>query len=513
MAKKPLSQDAKKQKIAKNSLTEKQQQVLALCTKLQSLYANDFEGWVNKFIDFSGLKFTGLTTQQQTIANSLTTKKRVCVAGGGGLGKTAFSALAILWFLSTHPFSKIPTTAPSGKQLNDILWSELNKWMKRCTIGQIFERRSGKLFITGFTEWYAIARTVPKDGKDINDTLAGFHADHLFIIVDEASGVPDPVFTALEGAMTDANSYILLISNPVSFGGYYYDTITDPNGKGQDYAVHFFDSLSSPLVDEKYEQSIITRYGKDSPMYRSKVLGLPVAKENSIVITPEKYEKIMLDNRENSNGKVVMSIDIGAEGSDPSIILCRRGKTILSWDIYDINDTTYLCEEAVRIYETRHVNEPFVCIADGIGVGAGVVDVLIKLKKFPVIRFKGSEAAFNSEMFKNKRAEGYFRLHKKLPDLHFLARPDEKLKKALVNTIIDYSEGLIKIEEKKKLKHRIGCSPDFADTLMMNIYVDDFEISMPNVILSTNAINRINSLNRWNKQEHTSKYSKFRAGL
>jgi Lhr-like helicase len=89
-------------------VSAKQNQILKLCHEISRQYHNDFDGWVNRFISFTGLSFSGLTFQQKEIGETLIEEKNVCVSAGGGIGKTAVAALLCIWFLSTHPFARIP---------------------------------------------------------------------------------------------------------------------------------------------------------------------------------------------------------------------------------------------------------------------------------------------------------------------------------------------------------------------------------------------------------------------
>ena len=445
--------------------------VLKICKTLSDKYKNDFKGFVDDAISFNGLKHKGLTWQQIEIADTLIRDRNVCVSAGGGIGKSGLAAMLTIWFLCTHPFSRIPTTAPTRKQLKDVLWSEISFWLRQCKYNKLFEPLSEKLYIKGFEDWYAVARTVPKDANptSISDTLAGFHgkgSDDLLIIVDEASGVPDQVFTAIEGAMT-SGAYILLISNPVSTGGYYYDTINDPGGKGKAYKVLYYDSRQSPLVDKEFEQRIIDRYGKDSPMYITKVTGKPIALLESTVVAPERFDRITAANRLRFDGDILLSVDVGGGGSDPAVFCHRQGYGIMRWDEYPSANPTSITDEIVKLWETLYRGKRFTCIIDGIGPGAGVVSNLQKLNLFPVVAFIGSEKSSTPSMYKNKRSEGFYRLSKTFDSLHFPAKPPERLKKELANLIFDFSEGPINMEPKKRFVGRLGFSPDHADALMM----------------------------------------------
>lgn len=491
-------------------MANKKASILKICLELQAKYQYDFECWVRDFISFDGLDLKDLTDQQKEIGQGLALHKRIAVAAGTGIGKSAVAALLMQWFMVTHPHCKIPTTAPSGKQLRDILWSELDFWLNRNSLKKLYVRRKDLLHIHSFPEWYGVARTVPKDGKDLNDTLAGFHAPYMLIICDEASGIPDPVFTALDGAMTQENSYIFLISNPVSTGGYYYDTITEPDGRGKDYKVFFFSSKDSPLVDKNYELSIINRYGKDSPMYKSKVLGLPIAMHDTAIVAPETYDQVTKDNKLRFSGDICLGVDIGDKGEDPSVICHKQGKSIIKWDEEAINDTDYIVDKVDKValgYARK--GHKVTVVVDAIGVGAGAYSSLEKKKGYKTIGFMSSEKAFHKEMFKNKKSEGYYHLSNDFENLHFPVPPPERLKKELANLRFTFDDGPINMEPKKKFRSRTGISSDYADALML---ADSIEIqsdirARPNV--SDGGGNVFKKLQWQSQGEKYGEYNKF----
>ena len=486
-----------------------QKKVLRIANQLNKQYGNDFVGFVENYISFAGLKLSTLTDQQVEIGQKIVTDKNLCVSAGGGIGKSALAALFTIWFLITHPYSKVPTTAPSHKQLMDVLWSEIGLWLKRCKLQDLFTLRRGKLSIKGFDEWYAVARTVPKDGKNLNDTLAGFHAPYLLIIVDEASGVPDPVYTALEGAMTDKNSYVLLISNPVSLGGYYYDTISDPQGKGKDYTVLYYDSRESPLVDPSFEERIINRYGKNHPMYKAKVLGLPISILDSVVVSPEMYDHIVSENRSSFNGPVTLAIDVAAGGEDKTIFCHKQGPAIVRWDEFITKDPKDILDHAVSLYNRLWKGQQFNCVVDASGIGWGPYHLLLNNAPFRTIGFVGSEKSDKPNMFRNKRTEGYFILSKEFENLHFPTTPPERLKKELVNLRFDFAAEPIEMEEKKRFRSRLGFSPDHADSLMMAVSVSQLGLAelCSNVPRSVSSV--MSRLKITNKEHRFGKYTKF----
>ena len=67
---------------------------------------------------------------QKAILNSLAKYPMTSVRSGHGIGKSAVEAWAVIWFICTRPYPKIPCTAPTQHQLYDILWAEISKWLR-----------------------------------------------------------------------------------------------------------------------------------------------------------------------------------------------------------------------------------------------------------------------------------------------------------------------------------------------------------------------------------------------
>ena len=68
--------------------------------------------------------------QSEALA-ALNDHDRVSVRSGHGIGKSAFMAWAILWWMFTRYPCKVACTAPTSHQLNDVLWGEIAKWVEK----------------------------------------------------------------------------------------------------------------------------------------------------------------------------------------------------------------------------------------------------------------------------------------------------------------------------------------------------------------------------------------------
>lgn len=71
------------------------------------------------------------TEQQWQGSKALAERRRVSIRSGHGTGKSTFMAWAVLWFLACYFPAKVPATAPTSHQLEDVLWAEIAKWHRR----------------------------------------------------------------------------------------------------------------------------------------------------------------------------------------------------------------------------------------------------------------------------------------------------------------------------------------------------------------------------------------------
>lgn len=324
---------------------------------------------------------------QADILKSLAVNTMTSVRSGHGVGKSAVEAWAVIWFLLTRPFPKIPCTAPTAHQLNDILWAELNKWRRNNPLlEQELVWTHERLYLRGYPEeWFAVARTASKP-----DALQGFHAEHVLYIIDEASGVDDLIFEPVLGALSTPGARLLMCGNPTKLQGFFYDSHNKNRGS---YKTFHIDSRSSPRVSQEYIDTLINMYGEDSDIFRVRVAGDFPLQEDDVFIPLSLVEKSIMT--EYSPRKNPFSVHIGADiarfGNDKTVIGYKVDEKVEFYrkrrgqDTMKTADDIIACGEMlVRQYKLE--DQIPVKVDDG-GVGGGVVDRLRQMKKNDPKRF------------------------------------------------------------------------------------------------------------------------------
>lgn len=424
-----------------------------------------------------------VTPSEQQIELLMAVKdgKRISVHSGHGSGKDASVAWVILWFLTTRPFAKIACTAPTAHQLSDILWSELSKWLRKSTLSDEFVVQKDKIFQKDAPkEWWCRAISVSaKASKDEQaETLAGLHADHLLIVCDEASGIPDPVYIPLEGALTQADNKAILIGNPTRNTGYFYDTHYHAEIK-KDWVRLQWDSRKSSNVDPSYPDYMARKYGIDSNIFRIRVMGLPpLADEDTLIPLYAAEQCIGVEFDVAEDEPLYLGVDVARYGSDDSIILPRRGNKVYAWERFNGLNTITLGGFINQSYQEQGADG---CAIDVIGVGAGVADWLQKHGMHNLYMVNVANSSTDITKFDRLRDELWCKTRDKcllgmynFPDIKRSGDTlslGQELASELASVRYGFNaHGGIKVESKKELKGRGIPSPNIADALCLSEY-------------------------------------------
>jgi phage terminase large subunit len=422
-----------------------------------------------------------ISTQQKAFLEALPHQKRISIRSGHGTGKDASASWAILWFLSTRAMAKVVCTAPTARQLNDILWSEISKWMRDSAIADEFVIQADKIFKKEAPkEWWAraVSPSVKADPADQAETLAGFHGDHLLIVVDEASGVEDPVYIPIEGAMTQEDNRVMLIGNPTKNKGYFHDTQYHPEINKMWFKLHW-DSRDSENVKPEYPKYMAEKYGIESNVFRIRVAGEPPLEDARTLIPLFWAEQCIGKQIEVTEEEpIYIGVDVARFGEDKSVVLPRHGLRIFPWLSFQGMNTMTLGDHVSQTYSDIVAEG---CAIDVIGVGAGVADYLRKKRMPGLFDVNVSWTSSDPTKYALLRDELWWRVREKCM-MGYYSFPEDKiagdtlslgqeLANELSSPFYDFNRnGAIKVEGKKEMKKRGIASPNIADALCLTEY-------------------------------------------
>lgn len=407
----------------------------------------------------------------------LTLSKRmgISIKSGHGTGKDCCLAWVYLWLLTCFPFAKGLVTAPTSHQLRDVLWSEINKWIKKSPVlNDTIEWQSERIFVRGHKEgWFVTARTANVKGTEEQqgEALAGLHADYMIMACDESSGIPRGVFTPLEGALTGIMNFAILISNPTRSSGYFFDSQTTDKDRWECFT---WNSEDSSIVSRDYIERMKAKYGSDSNMYRIRVLGEFPLSDSHTLIPYEWVQRAVEEygGQEDLPEKnfVLRGFDIGG-GGDKTVMVERSGNRVTDIQEYDSSDTMKVTGWIMKELADDDYNMAFI---DPIGIGAGVYDRLMELgvRNLYPVDVRQSSGDSSCAML---RDEIFWRLRKQFENGTLTIPDDEELIGELTTIQYDLkdSTGKIKIESKRDIRKRGLASPNKADALALTYFFGD----------------------------------------
>lgn len=409
---------------------------------------------------------------------------RISIVSGHGIGKSMMLSLIILWFLFVHPDSQVACTSPGSEQLYDVLWKELKKWIEKMPEGMadMYIWESTHIRMKEAPQvWFARAKTASKENTE---ALAGVHADWVLIAVDEASGVGEPIFETMEGALTSGNILVFIISNGTRSIGYFYDTHHKDKDMWQNYA---FSSLDSPRVDQKYVDSIISKYGSDSVQYAIRVEGrFPdegIMDDKGYVQLFNEKDLHFVDPDHNWKpiGRPIGALDASGEGQDKSewAVRDRQRAAIVAEE--DTSNAAGMAIKSLTVCSKYDIN-PSDFVIDNFGEGANVaMEIALATQNtkggaWRVTPMNVGDPCENDDdklQFVNQRAEMYWKMLRwcraggEIMDTPRLK--DQLLSIRFKRTTTGRIQMMSKVEMKK-----IGFpSPDKADAIAMTFLRND----------------------------------------
>jgi hypothetical protein len=320
---------------------------------------------------------------QKKSLRDLACSTKVAVKSGQGVGKTGMEAVALLWFLSCFPYPRVVATAPTKQQLNDVLWSEASKWQERSPLlKKILKWTKTYIYMKGCEKrWFAVARTATKP-----ENMQGFHEDNMLFIVDEASGVADPIMEAILGTLSGGNNKLLMCGNPTRTSGTFFDAFHSDRNI---YALNTISSLDSPRTNKENLNSLIRKYGIDSNVVRVRVLGeFPeLDSDDTFIRLPIIEHCTMLDLPEGIPvRRISFGVDVARYGNDETVIASNVGGRITLPVIFNGQSLMTTVGKIVQLYRKTVADFPaykgriYVNI-DDCGLGGGVTDRLAEVKR------------------------------------------------------------------------------------------------------------------------------------
>lgn len=411
-----------------------------------------------------------LWEKQREIVDKVEKNRRVTVMSCNGAGKTYLVPRMALRFLIAYPNSIVINTAPTWRQIENQYWRHFRDAYNKAKyfIG-------GQLLKTQFNfqeNWFAIG--IASDIKNVA-SFQGWHAKNVMVIFDEASGIPKPIWEAVEGLISGGvHTRFLCIGNPNTNTGEFIDTF-DSNL----YEKVYISAFDLPNVKEKMQvvpglstwewvEEMRKKYGEDSDVWRVRVLGRPPKQGSNTLISIGLIESAFDADRERYGENIKkLGVDVARFGDDKTALVLRVGNFAKVIDVITQFDTMAVAGVVAKYLRDNVDVDAYIDITGGLG--AGVFD---RLREQPDIadRVFGVNVAGGAKDVKsyiNIRAESWDEVKSWLKDailekhegFYQLAGPKYKIN----------SNGKIQLESKEEMKKRGVSSPDVGDALALTL--------------------------------------------
>lgn len=435
--------------------------------------------------------------KQAEICNAIVNNRDTAVKSGHGIGKSRIVADIALWWLCSYYPSKVVTTAPTYLQVEKIIWSELHTIYNKSRFplgGNITktELRFGD-------NWFGIGIST-----DEVDRFQGFHSPNLLVILDEGSGVIQPIWEASDGLVTGANNKRLAIGNPLSPIGRFYDCFKSetwakmgvsclqiPNyiiGREKHLGLERCKELDPKYVSYKelglFEIPGLTGYdwvearraewGETNPLWFSKVLGeFPMETENTLI--PLSWIE---HARQNQTDLPAIGQGIGADiargGTSEGVVDLWDGVRIKQFIVKSADSrkkTTETAGKIINIIRDEELDRNIPIAIDDTGVGGGVTDILGD-QGYNVIPAIMKARADNEDKYFDLRSEIFWDVRNIFRNSAIsIPKDDEKLAGQLASLSYETDRhGRIKLVSKEKMVKDGFESPDRADALALAVY-------------------------------------------
>lgn len=376
------------------------------------------------------------------------------------------------------------TTAPTFRQVKDILWREIRHRHKSsiAPLGSYLLPKAPRIEVNEqhFAEGFS---------TDEPEKMLGYHSKNLLIVVDEAAGVEANTWETIERLATADNNRVLCIGNPGAPAGPFFEACMESELW---HTIHL-SCLNHPNVTTGVEiiPGAVTRQwvhdrfeeygGWDAPRFKAFVRGV-FPDEGTDTLIPGSWVDRAMSGEVTlpDSGPVTISVDVARFGGDETVIMVFRGNRHLETISYVKRDTMFTAGRVIQLVQ-KYDSRELIVIVDDVGLGGGVTDRLRELGVHVEAFNAGLKPDYRPgkgydrrhERFLNLRSQAYWQLREGLRTNQIDLRMDKRLRSQLAShTYKIRSDAVIELETKQQIKDRLGDavgwgSPDRADALVM----------------------------------------------
>lgn len=444
-------------------------------------------------------------SKQAEMLRACANNERVAVRSGHKTSKTRSMAILALWW----PFywhiqgedARVAISSASFDQVKKALWREVRNLVRKSPAYQeVLEKDpsldpSTGLTLKGGNQVFGFSTTEP-------ERAAGVSSPHVLYLLDEASGIEDDIFEAMEGNMA-GGAKIFMASQGTKTTGEFYRAFTKYSRFWVTMRLSSYDSpnvtreelfyadgrkvkadkdgrLIPGLATLKWIEQKVDMWGTDSIAFKVRVLGeFPGEGDNTVVSRDVVDSALERWAQTSQTGKLRLGVDVARFGDDESVIYAVRGQFAHKPIIMRNRDGNFVAKaiyEAVRNLRRESDKQVEVRI-DEVGLGSSPVDALNNILResgndmgITILPLHVQSNASDVDNYHNLGSEMAFQLANWLKNGGAIP-DDQNLVEELVSNTYDLdAKGRRRVMGKKDMKKVIRRSPDRRNALEMAIY-------------------------------------------
>lgn len=444
---------------------------------------------------------------------------RVSVDSGNNVGKSHGAAVACNWWYDTRPQCAIISTAPTQREVVDLLWTEIRLQRAAALIPLPNDLQPSAPVMSSGPDHYAKGYTA----RDVN-SAQGRHRENMLFIFDEKEGVERPFWDGMKSMLRPGSGdAALVIGNPFTTTSIAYQEhrATDPEGNptwhrvrlssldhpniaaglaGQPLPVPrgvtvsqieaWLNDWCDPVVPGDERPTDIFWRGRTfraGPIGEARILGLRPSTDGGGVWSDALWQCVLGPEPPIPAGALpIIGNDVAGKGRDYTAFHVRCGPVSLyhhavnGWDHVKIfNHLLELTEEYARWATARlpsratPIDRKQIRIQIDDDATGRAVSTLLAQKGCSVLCLNAGSAPQRPDLYPNVRSESWFLTARKAASMLVnLSRLDRATRQRIELQLLapEWSPdmaGRRVVESKEELRKpdRLGRSPDDADAM------------------------------------------------
>lgn len=441
-------------------------------------------------------------------------KNRIRIEAGHTVGKTKLASGILSHFFDTCTPSIIYSFAPTSEQINDLLWKEIRTDRRKNKL----PGRVAKIPYLSFDgdespDHFAKGRATQNSETE---SIQGQHGRYLMFVIDEAEGVADYVYDAVESMTSGGIALVLMLANPrTRTSKFYKQRLRDDVFNFRVSCIYHPNVLADrevvpSAVRRQYVESMVKDHAEQVDRHNSndhtfelpwrpgviykpdsemmfRVLGEPPSNlSDNTFVTVGRYEsatKRAPVSHEPTKARI--GVDVARYGTDTGTIYCRHSGVVWREAAIQGQDTNAYLDRLRLLFDrlkSDGVTDVEIRVDGGGGYASGIIDPLKVDMRFRKMfattvlhEVHNNGTAYDAGSYYDMITEMYAHAGETLKGIHIRNAPpllEADLTERPYKYVNDSGRIVKKLTDKEQFKSKHGRSPDDGDGFVLAVAPD-----------------------------------------